>query len=352
MLAAGIGAFWLYAEVSGGGRSARTADVGAAAPVSGLPTLDALPEDLTYSYEDGIRIVRRDGTRRVLTTESGLWPAQWSPDGSKLLAFRSIEGRSYSLVTVGLDGRVSEPIATNVSVGASWSPDGAWIAFMRGSRDAGQTLHVVAADGGVPRPVGTYGQVRVMTGPMFSWSNDGARLVYAGGREGGLFMAVADGRAAAYRLPTLEGAMVTAPRWSPDGLLIAFVVEGGAVRPGIYVVRPDGTGLRRVAPGGRPQWSPDGSRIAFFHGFDAAVVNADGTDLQPLPVCRCDLRGPGFWPSFGWSSDGTRIAYVGGRGNAVSTVRPDGTGATRVAIHRPVQYAGPWWPLWRPTEGG
>jgi hypothetical protein len=63
------------------------------------------------------------------------------------------------------------------------------------------------------------------------------------------------------------------------------------------------------------------------------VVNADGTDLHRIARCRCDLRGPrvDFYESVACSFDGTRIAYISGRGNTVSTIRPDGSSATVVA---------------------
>src|SRR6185295_1053880 len=57
--------------------------------------------------------------------------------------------------------------------------------------------------------------------------------------------------------------------WSPDGQWLAFnVAPGGGFNEQIYVVRPNGTELRRLTDGGKAGnflggWSPDGHLIAF-----------------------------------------------------------------------------------------
>src|SRR4026208_2582521 len=66
------------------------------------------------------------------------------------------------------------------------------------------------------------------------------------------------------------------PDWSPDGKQIAFASnrDGG----GIFVVRPDGKGIRRATAtqGKAPEWSPDGKEIAFEAPDGLRVVAVTG----------------------------------------------------------------------------
>jgi TolB protein len=79
------------------------------------------------------------------------------------------------------------------------------------------------------------------------------------------------------------------PDWSPDGKWLAIASDRSGQFE-IWVVRPDGTGLRQVTsgPGTKtwPVWSPDGKRILFTWSAEAkqglALVGADGKGAAPF----------------------------------------------------------------------
>ena len=89
--------------------------------------------------------------------------------------------------------------------------------------------------------------------------------------------------------------------------------------PGLYVVAPDGTGLRRLMDGyGDFSWSPDGTRLAYADGGVVTIVAADGSGRSVLRTAR-----EAFAPL--WSPDGTRIAF-GTSSGGTYVARADGSG--------------------------
>jgi len=79
------------------------------------------------------------------------------------------------------------------------------------------------------------------------------------------------------------------PRWSPDGSLIAFESVDAERQGDIYVIRPDGTGLRQVTSGGFtvwPEWTADGRLISthLYGEPELWIMDADGANTALLPV--------------------------------------------------------------------
>ena len=103
-----------------------------------------------------------------------------------------------------------------------------------------------------------------------------------------------------------------------------------ATGEGIYLAKPDGSGLHQILvdmPGSEihPDWSPDGQRLAFVRftpddKSELRVVNADGTGEELLASCELPCNSFGY-PD--WNADGSRI-YFSQDANA----GPDGVPST------------------------
>jgi len=122
------------------------------------------------------------------------------------------------------------------------------------------------------------------------------------------------------------------PAVSPDGHWIAFVSDRDSVGGPweLYVVRPDGSGVRRVtqtpADEFAPHWSRDGREIVTMTASDDSTalwaIHPDGTGR------RCVVARPA--KGLALSHDGRRIAYAVGSWtvNRLMVANVDGSGAT------------------------
>jgi TolB protein len=138
--------------------------------------------------------------------------------------------------------------------------------------------------------------------------------------------------------------------WSPDGRLIAYIDN----RSSLWLVRPDGTGRRLLVPASqlrsfRLSWSPDGKDIAIVSpGPDAKGrgLGCGNLTIYSVPVdgstpalVSAPRRGIGC--GIAWSPRGDEIAY--GNGGEVLGVIPRNGGRPRLLLTSGV---GP--PQWSP----
>ena len=234
----------------------------------------------------------------------------------------------------------------------SFSADGAWVVYT--ADRAGQAdLYRVHPDG--------TGIQQLTNDPAFDdqgvLSPDGRTLAFVSTRGGGTaniwLMDLATG---ACTNLTRNHSGNFRPSWSPDGKWIAFTSDRDAnagVLPnhwellqstGVYIVHPDGRGLRRITRAGgvagSPAWSADGRKVLFYEtdevgGYMAKYANArveivaiDVTDgrREQLTASNDTKLSPQWLP-------GGRIGYVvrsGGADEGLKTFYPRDRAVTTV----------------------
>lgn len=265
------------------------------------------------------------GERQITDPESGVVDDQpdWSPDGSLLVFHRSVPNRPFALYTIRPDGsdltRLSPPCSTPGENVETTCEDGAWGSFLPDgkrvvyTRATGKVRHfsnwdqIEHSDIVVRDVNGANPRVLIRSRPFAGdyespvFAPDGSRFVYVRSNSPlakppmthALFVAAADGSRQRQLTPWSLDAGDN-PDWSPNGKWIVFRspssdFEGSQV----YVVRPDGSGLRQLThfkPGTSVlsySFSPDGKWITFAKSGrnaepDIFVMRANGTDVRPV----------------------------------------------------------------------
>jgi Tol biopolymer transport system component len=216
------------------------------------------------------------------TGESAARPVQaTSREPRYKIAFTSFAPRNQQLFLADASGNNATPLAAigSFDSNASFSFDGKWIVFTS-TRTGSSDLFRIRIDGS--------GLQQLTDHPAFDdqavFSPDGHSIAFVSSRDGQADIWTLN-------LKTQELVNVTRhpegdfrPAWSPDGHWIAFSTDRDSQRAvrgapaglafvvqqttEIYVVHPDGSGLRRItdanAIAGSPAWTRDGSAILFY----------------------------------------------------------------------------------------
>jgi Tol biopolymer transport system component len=199
-----------------------------------------------------------------------------------------------------------------------------------------------------------------------AWSPNGRQVAFERGRGRSVSIwrvHVASGRERRITRNPTDGS----PAWSPDGRWIAF--RRGGRQPGLWAVRPDGTGERVIAardpmavgPLGQSSWSPNGRCLVVdaqdLRGTGLALVNSRGGALRY--IVRLGDAGVAAPPS--WSPDGRRLVVAVMTSASpyrayVMRVNFDGSG--RRSLTRPGKFSNPLfspdgrWIAYTRTPGG
>jgi Tol biopolymer transport system component len=189
--------------------------------------------------EDGIYTMAVDGGRlRRVTDGPDLFP-EWSPEGTRIAFVRGGYAESTdddpspayanrNVWVANSDGSGLRQVSDGRWHGsADWSPDG-----QRVVSNSNSGVVELGVDGSDRRVLleGEYGDQ--------SWSPDGEALVLTARHGLGL---AEQGRPP---VEPLDTPVAFSPEWSPDGEWIAFT--DGENEADVWIVRPDGTGLRQL----------------------------------------------------------------------------------------------------------
>jgi TolB protein len=200
---------------------------------------------------------------------------------------------------------------------AAWAPRGWAIFFVRRHTIAGGaqcgSIFRIAADGRIVRITDTRRSGHSHDDPAVS--PDGRRIAFSDWNA-------CEGGTASPRLRVVDTAgrptsdlrrlrrngyypdpEHSSPAWSPDGRRLAF-----KKRSDVSIVNRDGSGERRVVRGfggllyEPPAWSPDGRWIAFIRLGRSGpqrlwIVRPDGSGLRRLGRTKGDYRSPAWLPS-------------------------------------------------------
>jgi len=282
-----------------------------AAGETGVTRLTNVVNSYPHPSPDGARVVFQSnvtgtpqiyviaadgGNRRQLTDEPlGAETPKWSPDGATILYGAYVGEDDNDVFIMDADGGNKRRLTDSPGYDGhpSWSADGGRIIFNsdRTSPDLSAPWNRRWHEIFSMRPDGSdvrqhTRQQTICTYPGFA--PDGRRIVYrkvvdgpalawdlsVGERNSEICVANLDGSDEINL--TRNAAFDGWPTWSPDGTLIAFASNrAGPANVGqLWVMAPDGTGLRQVTSGpwghAQPAWSRDGSKLYAYRNFETA----------------------------------------------------------------------------------
>jgi Tol biopolymer transport system component len=250
--------------------------------------------------EDQVFIMNADGSgvKQLTFTEEANRTAVFSPDGTRI-AFQSERDGNREIYVMSADGSAQTRLTFEDSEDShpKWSRHGRQIIFdsVRANPELGfENIYIMNADGTEVERV----TARQEVDSYSSLSPDGSKVLFRrilptggdtrSGRNSEVFVMERDGSNVINLSshPAFDGY----PSWSPDGRFVLFASnrDGESFDEfNLYLVRPDGSGLRRLTEtiAGvsqvRQMVSTDGERIVFNRDFPDGRVEIHVMPFEP-----------------------------------------------------------------------
>ncbi len=286
-------------------------------------------------YQDPEEIAKNLSKHQDVPNFYNLGPS-FSPQGDKIAYMTERDGIFDIYLMSAIDGKdLGRLVAGERSTafesmfllrpGITWSPDGKQVAFAAKSKNK-NTLYTLDV-----RKKRVRRRFRFDLDGLFepAWSPDGRRIAVVGLKDGWSDIYVVDLDDESLHRITNDPYDERQLDWSPDGEWLAMSSD----RPhtdlsfdglkdfpfgqyDIFVMRPDGSELRRVVsdPAGEahPRWGPESRRLAFMSDRTGVgnVFIAEVDSGTVYPVTNMLAGGQGIdWHYMDWSADGRKIAF-------------------------------------------
>ncbi|HYP14852.1 MAG TPA: hypothetical protein VEQ63_13070 [Bryobacteraceae bacterium] len=265
-------------------------------------------------------------------------------DAAYTLAYASFAPVNSAVFIADADGTHARLLVENPSLDAnpSFSPDGQWVLFTS-RRDGSADIYRVHPDGKDLERLTDH----IAFDDQAVMSADGKRVAFVSSRTGQADIWVLDLQSKQLRNLTNHSGGDYRPAWSPDGQWIAFTSDretdgarahtptttgpfGPEQSTQIYIVKADGSGLRRLSgsegSAGGACWSPDGKRVVFYEAsrtdwrtmsrdFAGSAATSQIISIELATGVRQVLTsGPGRKIAPKWLGGG-EIAYIRGEEN-------------------------------------